>query len=146
MVRLTGDCPLIDPSIIDATIRFHLDGGYDYSSNALVRTFPDGTDVEVFRRSCLTRIHREATATEEREHVTLGIYRRPGSFSIGSFESSLGRGELRLTVDHPEDLELVRAIYGKLYPANPAFGLEDVLKQLDETPELLRLNARWSAG
>lgn len=144
IVRLTGDCPLTDPAVIDGTVGFCLDGGYDYASNALVPTFPDGLDVEVFRFSALDTAWREAVLPSQREHVTLFINQTPGRFRIGNYaHAGADLSLLRWTVDEPEDLELVGRIYEALYPSHPAFSMEDVLALLQREPSLAKINARF---
>lgn len=141
LVRLTGDCPLADPEVIDAVVRFHIDGGYDYSSNTLHPSFPDGLDVEVCRAAVLAEAGREARSAFEREHVTPFIYRRPERYRLGDFRRSPDLSALRWTVDNPEDFELVRRIYEALYPSKPNFALDDILVLFEKHPELAKINA-----
>lgn len=141
LLRLTGDCPLAAPEVIDGCIDFHLAGNYDYSSNALRETFPDGLDVEVFRFSCLEDAWKEARLPSEREHVTPFIHRRPERYRIGHYQQAQNLSELRWTVDRAEDFQLIEAIYTALYPAKPAFTTADVLALLERRPELVTLNA-----
>jgi len=141
VVRLTGDCPLADPGVIDATIGFFLEGGYDYAANCRPPTLPDGLDTEVFTFAALEAAWREAADPFEREHVVPFIIRRPGRFRIGNLAWPEDRSGLRWTVDEPRDLDFVRAVYAALFPANPAFGWEDVLRLLAERPELAQLNS-----
>lgn len=141
VIRLTGDCPLADPAVIDACIDFHLAGDYDYTTNALQPTFPDGLDVEVFRFRCLEEAWKEATLTSEREHVTPFIHQRPARYRIGHYKQARDLSWLRWTVDQPEDFEVVERIYAALYPHNPAFTTDDILAFLGAHPEIARLNA-----
>jgi spore coat polysaccharide biosynthesis protein SpsF len=141
VVRLTGDCPLADSDLIDQIIVFCRSGGFDYASNALTPTFPDGLDVEVVRFACLEEAWREAKLPFEREHVLPFIYTRPGRFRLGAFTGKIDRSHLRWTVDEPEDLELVTRIFEALYPQNPAFSTADILSLLDREPALAQLNA-----
>lgn len=141
VVRLTGDCPLADPDVIDAVTRFALEGGYDYASNALRPTFPDGLDVEVATFDALRTAWREATSKPDREHVTSFLHRQPERFRLGSYENGADLSALRWTVDEPEDFELVRAIYEALYPARPDFRTGDVLALLRDNPRISTLNA-----
>ena len=141
LLRLTGDCPLADPAVIDACVDFHLAGDYDYSTNALQPTFPDGLDVEVFRFRCLDEAWREARLPSEREHVTPFIHSRPERYRIGHFRQAEDLSWLRWTVDRPEDFAVVEAIYQALYPANPAFTTSDILAFLAAHPEIARRNA-----
>lgn len=140
IVRLTADCPLTDPALIDEVLDFYLDGGYDYASNAVESTFPDGLDVEVFRFSCLELAWQSANLPSEREHVTPFIHQQPNRFKIGHYKNSSDLSHLRWTVDEPKDFELVSMIYEALYPANPNFSTQDILRLLDERPELAYWN------
>lgn len=143
VVRLTGDCPLTDPTVIDAVIAHHLVVGADITSNTVAPTFPDGLDVEVVRTPALMASAAEAALVYEREHVTQFLYRRPGRFGIVNYALNEDLSHLRWTVDEPEDLAFVRAVYGELLPSNPQFGFRDVLALLAQRPELTALNARF---
>jgi spore coat polysaccharide biosynthesis protein SpsF (cytidylyltransferase family) len=138
IVRLTGDCPLIDPALIDRVVDFFRTGRFDLVATA--ETYPDGLDVEVLRFETLTEAWRDADAPSDREHVTLFVRRQPDRFRVGLFPSEIDLSHLRLTVDEPQDFELVKRIYEALYPENAAFTTEDVLQLLRARPELLTLN------
>jgi len=140
VVRFTGDCPLIDPALVDSLIQFHLAGGYDYSSNSLEPTYPDGLDAEACRFGCLEQAWREAALASQREHVTPFIYRQPGRFSIGVLRNASDLSSLRWTVDEPADFDLVTEIYRALYPGKPHFDCSDILAFLDAHPELKSIN------
>lgn len=125
-VRLTADCPLADPDVIDACVDAHLSAGADYTYNYEGRTFPKGLDVEVCSTRALFAAAAEATDPYEREHVMPFIYRRPDRFA----QTAVTRDpplRFRWTVDTPEDFAFVASVYADLYPANPAFTSEDVL-------------------
>lgn len=141
VVRLTADCPLTDPAVIDAVIDFYRKGDYDYASNVLQPTFPDGLDVEVFRFSVLEMIAREAILPSQREHVTSFIYQHPERFRLGGLTYGKDLSSLRWTVDEPSDLRFVEAVYGALYHDNPAFAMADVLQLLAQRPELMEINS-----
>lgn len=126
VVRLTADCPLADWRVIDLVVESHLSGGVDYTSNSLVRTFPKGLDVEIFRSDVFQRLCGTGLDAEESEHVTLGFYRRVGAFTINNVANSLDEGHLRWTVDYPSDLEFVREVYQKLWGHNRFFTSADV--------------------
>lgn len=141
VVRLTGDCPLADPEVIDAVVAKHLEEENDYTSNTLEPTFPDGLDVEVLRFSCLEEAWREAVLPSEREHVTPFVHRRPERYRLGNLRrEGTDLSGLRWTVDEPEDLDFVSRIYEALYPHNPRFGMKDVLELLRNRPELQEIN------
>jgi spore coat polysaccharide biosynthesis protein SpsF len=142
VVRLTGDCPLCDPELVDRVVARHLEGGYDYVSNTLVPTFPDGLDVEIMRYSCLETAWREAALPSQREHVTPFIHGQPARFRLGLVRNDTDLSALRWTVDEPEDFALVERIYEALYPAKPDFGTRDILALLDARPELRDWNRR----
>ncbi len=144
VVRVTGDCPLIDPEVVDRVIRFYLENvsKFDYVSNVLERTYPRGMDCEVFGAQTLAEVHREARLSPEREHVTRFIYTHPERYRLGSVTFSCGNeSRHRWTVDTPEDFELIRKILTQLYPANPVFTLRDVLGLLERHPDWENLNA-----
>ncbi|AJG20586.1 cytidylyltransferase domain-containing protein [Cupriavidus basilensis] len=141
VVRLTADCPLADPEVIDAVIDFYRDGDFDYASNVLEPTYPDGLDAEVFRFGVLETIWQEASLASQREHVTSFIYQHPERFRLGCLKRESDLSALRWTVDEPSDLEFVTAVYGALYRDNPAFLMADVLRLLAQRPELIEINA-----
>jgi spore coat polysaccharide biosynthesis protein SpsF len=141
VVRLTADCPLADWEVIDAAVRLHLEGGYDYTSNALERTYQHGLDVEVMTFQALEIAWREADLPDEREHVTQFIYDRPERFRLGRLTRAPSLAAQRWTVDYPEDYALVSAVYEALYPGKPDFTSTDVLRFLADHPEIAALNA-----
>jgi len=138
LVRLTADCPLADPAVIDTVIDEHLASGADYTSNTLVPTFPDGLDVECVTMAAFTRLLALELSEREREHVTLGLYSRPEEFALRNVTQTPDRSELRWTVDVPADLDFVREVYARLYDGDPGFGQGDILRLLSEHPELTR--------
>ena len=142
IVEITGDCPLIDPEIVDRLVEMYAEGGSDYVANVLRRTFPRGLDTQVFPTSVLEDVARLTSDPVDHEHVSLYIYEHPERFRLRNLESGLPERywDLRLTVDTLEDFELITAIYEALYPLNPSFGLRDVLAFLDRRPELASLN------
>jgi spore coat polysaccharide biosynthesis protein SpsF len=141
IVETTGDCPLIDPAVVDRVIDGFRAGGVDYCSNILTRSYPRGLDVQVFPTSVLEEVDRRTDDPADREHVSLYIYEKPGRFRLRNVESGHPESaELRLTVDTPEDYELIRAIFEALYESDPAFGLEEMLALLEARPELREIN------
>lgn len=142
VVRVTGDCPLIDATVIDQVIELHLSGKFDYTCNRRPPTYPDGLDVEICRFECLRESWESARLASEREHVTPFIWNRPERFRLGTLHHR-GRNlsELRWTVDYARDLEFVRAVYQRLHPSKPDFDMYDVLNLVDTNPQLLRLNS-----
>ena len=143
VVRLTADCPLISPTVIDQVIdSFHASDG-DYLSNTLQPTYPDGLDVEVVTAQALRDVDAETADQHEREHVTLGVYRRSDVFRVGNFPDPSGsdHSDLRWTVDSPDDLAFVKSVYRVLHRDNPAFDYADILAFLEANPELSRTAA-----
>jgi spore coat polysaccharide biosynthesis protein SpsF len=140
IVRLTGDCPLADPAIVDQVVAAALENRADYASNALEPTYPDGLDVEVIRRAALEAIAAEPRTVAEREHVTLALYRNADRFKIHPVKDAVDRSHLRWTVDEPRDFVLVETIYQALYPAKPDFDYADILALIARRPELATFN------
>ncbi|PSC03719.1 spore coat protein [Alsobacter soli] len=140
VVRLTGDCPLADPDVIDGVIEAAIAAEADYASNAVEPTWPDGLDVEVVRWTVLQVVAAEPRTEAEREHVTLAIHRRPSRFKVTHVRQQRDLSSLRWTVDEPRDLVFVRAVYDRLFAANPAFNTEDVLALLAREPQLASMN------
>ncbi|QLE59138.1 cytidylyltransferase domain-containing protein [Nostoc sp. TCL26-01] len=143
IVRLTGDCPLCDPELIDKIIIHHLTGNFDYTSNTVKATFPDGLDVEIFRFSCLEQAWKEANLPSQREHVTPFIHSQPHRFHVGQYQNNVDLSYLRWTVDEPLDFELVSIIYEALYPVNPAFSTQEILEFLDKSSHLKTINTSY---
>jgi glutamate-1-semialdehyde-2,1-aminomutase len=143
IVRVTADCPLIDPEVIDRVVAAYLTGDCDYASNTLVCTYPDGLDAEVFSSTALEVAWYEARRETDREHVTPYL-RSSGRFRLRNVECELGRSlhHLRWTVDEPGDLEFARAIYARL-GARSDFSWREVLSLLDADPSLAELNSEW---
>lgn len=142
IVRVTGDCPMIDPEIVNQVIQAFFAAGVDYASSTLRRSFPIGMDAEVFTRRALDTAAAEADHDDEREHVTPFIYRHPKRFRLHNVSASpaYNRPDLRLTLDTAEDLKLITAIFDALYPGNPAFSLSDILAHLVAHPGLCEIN------
>ncbi|WP_373532723.1 cytidylyltransferase domain-containing protein [Vampirovibrio sp.] len=148
VVRVTADCPLIDPTVIDEIIQHFQAANFqpdqkalDYASNTLTRTFPRGLDAEVFSFSALEMAHREATEALHREHVTPFFYQQPERFRLSAIEAPTNHSQHRWTVDTPEDFELIQRILEALYPRNPNFTTQDVLALLAQHPDWAKLNA-----
>lgn len=141
VVRITADCPLISPHVIDSVVNEFLASDADYVSNTLEPTFPDGVDVEVVRASVLVNVESRATDPAEREHVTLGVYCRPEEYIVKNFAGSSDLSELRWTVDSPEDFEFVTWVYSELYGDNPEFDVPEILGLLAKYPGQSRSGA-----
>lgn len=127
IVRLTGDCPLTDPEIIDLVVDAHLTAGADYTSNTRPRsTWPDGLDVEVVRAGVLEQAWREAASPSDREHVLPYVWNRPDRFRLSTVSGEMNLGHWRWSVDEASDFEFVESIFAALYPRDPMFGFRDV--------------------
>lgn len=143
VVRVTSDCPLIDPGVVDDVIRYYIDNStrYDYVSNIQERTFPRGMDVEVFPFILLEEACRKASKPVEREHVTPYICHHPERFRLGSVAGPENHSRHRWTVDQIEDFILIKNIIEALYPGKPQFDMQDVLDLLREHPDWIEINA-----
>ena len=142
IIRVTSDCPLLDPGIVESLISYYFDGGFDYARVGL-DCFPRGLDAEIFSYEHLECSHKQAVSEFEREHVTQFILKRPDQFRIGIFRNNNSNDQsdalYRLTVDTIEDWTLVSAIYQELYDGQ-IFCWERVRKFLRENPSLAELN------
>jgi spore coat polysaccharide biosynthesis protein SpsF (cytidylyltransferase family) len=152
IVRITADCPFVDPGVIDAAIeRLEVgrNGGalrLDYVSTSLDGRYPRGLDVEVVRRDVLMSAEAEATEADEREHVTLFVYRRQHRFACAAVEAPLWarRPDLRFTVDESEDLELVRSVADGLMADPGSVTAAQIIQFLDERPDVADINRNVS--
>lgn len=144
IVQVTGDCPLIDPAVVDRVIGAYLTARPDYASNVLRATYPNGMDTEVFPLTVLDEVDTLTRDPADREHVTLYIYEHPEKYRLLNVDAPAEHTwpELRLSIDTPEDYALVRVIYDTLYGRNPAFGLDDILTFLRRRPDLVAMNAQ----
>jgi spore coat polysaccharide biosynthesis protein SpsF len=145
IVRITSDCPCIDPVIIDNLIDFHIDSGSDYTTNVLKRTFPHGMDAEAITEKVLEKAYIGATEHFEREHVTPYIYRsHPEDFRISIIEASgdLYRPDIRITLDTEEDYALLCAVFDYLYSKNNLFTVDDIVELFNQKPWLLMINKK----
>jgi spore coat polysaccharide biosynthesis protein SpsF len=139
VVRITADCPLVDPQIIDEALATFRQGPFDYVGTGLEpRTFPRGLDVEVVSRECLERARSQDRDPTWREHVTPYIYRHPELFRVRRLSCEKDYSGYRWTVDSREDLELVRRIY-EVFREGP-FGWKDVIRLLETHPEWSEIN------
>jgi len=138
IVRITADDPLIDPELVDMVIQTFESTNFDYVSNCQIRTFPFGTEAEIFSFETLTRIWQNAKTSFEREHVTTYIVNNPKYFSCECVKSNKNLSHLRWTVDKKEDFEFVKTLYQKL-KKHPIL-LKDILEIIEENPSILQIN------
>jgi spore coat polysaccharide biosynthesis protein SpsF len=143
IVRLTSDCPVIDPFTVDRVISHFLfqSASVDYVSNILKRSYPRGMDTEVFSIQALRIAHQQATQMHDREHVTPYIFTNPERFRLRSIEYLSNECHHRWILDTSEDFQLLSRIIETLYPSKPNFTLEDMLVLLKEHPEWSKINA-----
>lgn len=139
IVRITADCPMLDPGVAARVVNESATTGCDYAANINPPTYPDGLDVEVMTAEALERSWRDATLTSEREHVTLHIRNNPGRFTTVNVAQEPDRSALRWTVDEPADLAFAREVYTEL--GSGSWGQDEVLGLLARRPELARHNA-----
>ncbi|MBI5937884.1 MAG: glycosyltransferase family protein [Betaproteobacteria bacterium] len=144
VVRVTSDCPVIDPAVVDAAIAMFLAPPmlYDYVSNTQARSYPRGLDVEVFSFAALAAAQTEGRLEYEREHVTPYLYQHPERFRIGQLVAGEDHSQHRWTVDTAEDFELIGRIIATLYPVNPEFDLAAMLDLLRRHPDWSEINAQ----
>ena len=140
IVRVTGDCPVIDPEIIDEVITAYESGVYDYASNTLEPTYPDGMDIEVCSFEALQEAYKNAVYKSDREHVTLYI-KNSDRFKKLNYEADCDFSHLRLTVDEQSDFELIKAVLETLYPKKPEFTYLDIISLMTKNPDLLFINS-----
>jgi len=144
IIRITSDCPLIDPLIlenmVDKFIELNQKDGIDYMSNTVERTYPRGLDAEIFTFKALKITFNEANKDYQREHVTPYIYQNPAKFKISVFRNDIDYSGYRLTLDTKEDLEVIKEIYNKLYNENILFYFAQILTLLKTHPEIEEIN------
>lgn len=151
VVRITGDCPLIDPSVLSQLIDFSKNKQLDYAAVATGAgalhlkggRFPDGMDAECFTFKTLEKAAREATLPGDREHVTPYIWRNTDLFASSLMTSVVDYSNLRLTVDNKQDFDLIQQLYQNLYERSPVFGLDAVVDYLKKNHELLDMNKQF---
>jgi spore coat polysaccharide biosynthesis protein SpsF len=148
VVRITADCPLIDPGVIDKTVQAFLEGGADFAANRLPppwgRTYPVGLDTEVCSFTALQQAWVEADQPHQREHVMPFFYENPQRFKVAHINHDQDFGRLRWTVDTAEDLELVRQIFQR-FPGRYDFSWLEVLELVRREPALAQINAQVQA-
>lgn len=141
IVRITSDCPIIDPEIVDKVVKCYLnDPIYDYVSNTMERCYPRGMDTSLVPFKTLEKVYLQSTDPLDREHVTRYIYQRPEQYKLLSVKEDNDYSDYRWTVDTIEDYEVVRKIIETLYPMNPHFTMYDALELLKNYPEWKKIN------
>jgi spore coat polysaccharide biosynthesis protein SpsF len=140
IIRITADCPLIDPMVIDKVIELYFKKNADYATNTLPETFPDGLDNSIFSFETLSVAWKNAKLSSEREHVTPYIRKNPNIFKIVNLKCNIDLKDKRWTIDEPEDLKFIKIIYKNLYYEDSLFGMEAILNYLKENPEIEKIN------
>jgi len=140
IIRITGDCPLIDPTVVDQVIEFYEQENLDYAANTNPPTYPDGLDTEIFSMAALEKAWREAKLPSNREHVTVYIWQHPELFKQKFLKNAVDLSAKRWTLDNPEDYEFIKKVYDALYPAKPDFTMNDILEFLKANPEIETIN------
>jgi spore coat polysaccharide biosynthesis protein SpsF len=143
IIRITSDCPVIDPDVVDYLIDFYMKNlkKYDYVTNTLKRTYPRGMDTEIVSFKALKEAHFNAYDPFDREHVTLFIRNRPTQYRRHNIKYSSDLSRYRLTVDTSEDMELIRRIFESLYVENPEFSMKDILSKMAANPDWIKINS-----
>lgn len=139
IVRITSDCPLIDPVLIDEVITLHVREKADYTSNTIKETYPDGEDIEVFTFKALKEAWKKANLSSEREHVTPFMRKNP-AFKLVNHEYNKDLSHKRWTLDNPEDYEFIKSIYKNIYNKNPGFSMMEILEFIDKNPDIEKIN------
>lgn len=140
IIRLTGDCPIIDPNVIDEVITYFESNNCDYASNTLVPSYPDGMDIEICTFNALEIAYNEATFKSDREHVTLYI-KNNTQFKKLNYLSKYDFSHLRMTVDEESDFELIKIIIENLYKINPNFSYLDAISFMTKNPDTFYINS-----
>jgi len=148
IVRVTGDCPFVDPDVIARLLDLYRTGGFDHVGVATGAgavfmdggRFPDGLDAECFSFQALQLAWREAREASDREHVTPYLWRVPGRFRNGTLKAEKDYADMRWTVDNADDFTVVRAVYNALYRDDRPFLMHDIIAFLEQHPEIARMN------
>ena len=138
IVRVTADCPLIDPNTVDTGVQLFQSQTYDYVTNTFPRTFPDGNETEIFSINALEKIWKNAKLPSEREHVSPYMMKNPDEFRQFHLRNPIKIPPLRLTIDKEEDLELCRNIISKI--SKHPILLHDILELYGNEPKLFEIN------
>lgn len=144
VVRITGDCPLLDSEVIDKVIQKHIETKSDYTSNVTPPTFPDGMDVEIMTFTALKQAWKNVQLNSDKEHVTPYIKNHPELFKIENYDSIKDYSHMRWTVDEPEDFEFAEAIYSELYYKNKNFTYSDILKLIEQKKHIEKINNKFA--
>ena len=139
IIRITADCPLIDPVIVDEIVDLHLNDSNDYT--ALFGEFPDGLDCSIFSYKCLKESHLLASKNYEREHISQFVEKNEDNYKIGKLIKFLKKNHIRITLDEPLDFLLIKNIFKK-FNNKKFFDSIDIIKYLESNPDLLNINSK----
>jgi spore coat polysaccharide biosynthesis protein SpsF (cytidylyltransferase family) len=139
VVRITADCPILDPSVLRRVVEEHLGSGADYTSNVQVETFPDGLDVEVFRKESLEKAWNEGVLPSEREHVTPYMRKNPEMFIQRDIRNAEDLSGMRWTLDNPDDYAFLKALFSEL-GHRTEFGMDEVLEVIRSKQDIVAIN------
>ncbi len=140
IVRITADCPLMDPAVIDQVVNAFIENQSDFASNVHPPTFPDGLDVEIMTYRLLEEMWWNAHLHSEREHITQYLYNNLDKYSIVNVENEDDLSSYRWTLDESEDYSFINKVYESLFAVNPTFGKDEVLKYLERNQDLVKIN------
>lgn len=142
IVETCGDSPLTDWRQIDRMLELFFENSYDFISNNLEPSFPIGFDVRIFPTAILAEVERTSQDPYDRENVSPYIYTHPEKYTLGKLvaEGRMRRRDIRLTLDHKEDYDLLNTVFEKLLPTNPDFSAEDVISLFEREPKLADIN------
>ena len=149
IVRLTSDCPLCDPDLVDKTIELFDQKNVDYASNTVPpdkKKYPDGTDVEVFSFKSLELAWKNSIDKKEREHVTFYFWKSNNDFSTAMLDNKMNWGKYRITVDYLEDFKCVKQIIEILKKENKFGNIDEIISILDKNPDIFNLNSKYTWG
>lgn len=138
IIRITSDCPLIDPKILDKGIEIFCSNDYDILTTNQPYTFPDGLGFEIFSFSAIEKIVKKANLSSEREHVTPFFYNHPKDFKIFNYENKKNQSNIRCTIDYPEDLTLLRKLISRI--KNRPILLNDIILEYEKDSKLIEIN------
>lgn len=144
IVRLTSDTPLLDGKMVDETVQVFLENNADFVSNCypLPRTYPDGTNVEVFSKKILNEMYEKAKKPSEREHVTFYVLDRPKEYTIIKVDLEKDFSKYRFNLDYKEDYELLKILFEKFYENNQGFTIFDCIEFLKQNPDIQQINSK----
>jgi len=142
IVRITGDCPLVDPKMVDSLVEKYLKNpkNIDYVCNIFPPTYPDGMDIEIIPATTLKRLDKEVKNKLYREWLTTTMMENPDKYKIINVPYEKNISDLRLTIDYPEDFELAEKIFGSLHEEGKIFFMEDILELFKRDPGLTEIN------